>query len=62
MRIKLFHSNTSDLAEIEKTVNGFLEENAGKIVVKDIKYTAASPNAHNMKWVDWTVMIIYELH
>lgn len=60
MSIKLFHSNTPDLAEMEKMVNGFLEENAGKIEAKDIKYTATSPNPHNTKWVDWTVMIIYE--
>lgn len=59
MRIKLFHSNTPDYSEVEKKVNDFLEENAGMIEVKDIKYTAVSPNPNNTKWVNWTVMIVY---
>jgi hypothetical protein len=59
-QIKLFTEKTPELEKIEKQVNAFLKDNDGKILVKDIKYTAESPNPNNSLWKNWTVMIIYE--
>ena len=49
--------------DLQKKVNDFLADNAGKIIVKDIKYSVQSPNPHqilNLNITDWTVMVIYE--
>ena len=49
--------------DLQNKVNDFLAENAGKIVVKDIKYSVQSPNPNqilNLDIKEWTVMIIYE--
>ena len=51
---------TPYMEKFESKVNAFLKENEGKIVVKDIKYTAETPNPRNDIWKLWTVMIIYE--
>ena len=59
-RIKLFAEQTASLEKIEETVNKFLLDNVDSIIVKDIKYTAASPNPNNSAWKNWTVMVIYE--
>ena len=59
-QIKLFTEKTPELEKIEKQINAFLKDNDGKILVKDIKYTAESPNPNNSLWKNWTVMIIYE--
>ena len=32
-----------------------------KMKVKDIKYSATEPNADNPMWINWTVMVIYEV-
>ena len=61
-QIKLFTEKTPELEKIEKQVNAFLKDNDGKILVKDIKYTAESPNPNNSVWKNWTVMIIYEIN
>ena len=56
-------SNAPQTGDLQKKVNDFLEENDGKISVKDIKYTIQSPNPHqvlNLSVKHWTVMIIYE--
>lgn len=59
-KIKLFAEQTSDLEKLEEKVNKFLRDNHGSITVKDIKYTAESPNPNNSAWKNWTVMVIYE--
>ena len=59
-QIKLFTEKTPELEKIEKQINAFLKDNDGKILVKDIKYTAESPNPNNSVWKNWTVMVIYE--
>lgn len=59
-QIKLFSEKTPDMEKFEKRINEFLKENDGNIIVKDIKYTVASPNTSNSVWKNWTVMIIYE--
>ena len=59
-QIKLFSEKTPDMEKFEKRINEFLNENDGNIIVKDIKYTAESPNPNNSVWKNWTVMIIYE--
>ena len=61
-QIKLFTEKTPELEKIEKQINAFLKDNDGKILVKDIKYTAESPNPNNSVWKNWTVMIIYEIN
>ena len=61
-QIKIFTETTPELEKIEKQINAFLKENDGKILVKDIKYTAESPNPNNSVWKNWTVMIIYEIN
>ncbi|MBR6416934.1 MAG: hypothetical protein IKS22_12665 [Bacteroidales bacterium] len=48
------------MEKFEQKINKFLEENDGKIILKDIKYTAMYPNPNNSAWVSWTVMVIYE--
>lgn len=62
-QIKLF-INTKGVAnyheDLEKQVNVFLKENAGKIVVKDIKYSSNEINPKNPMWRNWTVMVIYD--
>ncbi len=62
-QIKLF-INTKEVAnyheDLEKQVNVFLKENAGKIVVKDIKYSSNEINPKNPMWRNWTVMVIYD--
>ena len=60
IQIKLFKDNTPEMEKFESNVNAFLNENKDKIVVKDIKYTAETPNPHNNAWNIWTAMIIYE--
>ena len=47
--------------KLEKQVNDFLEENDGKIIVKDNKYSVTEGNFHNPIWKNWTVMVIYGL-
>ena len=60
IQIKLFSEKTPETEDFEKRINEFLKENDGNIIVKDIKYTAESPNPNNSVWKNWTVMIIYE--
>ena len=60
VQIKLFTEKTADIEKLEETVNKFLRENIESIIVKDIKYTAESPNPNNSAWKNWTVMVIYE--
>ena len=59
-QIKIFAEKTPEMEKIENQVNDFLKENDGKIIVKDIKYTAESPNQGNAIWKIWTAMVIYE--
>ena len=59
-QIKLFTETTPEMEKIEKKINAFLKDNDGKILVKDIKFSAESPNPNNSAWKYWTVMIIYE--
>ena len=40
VQIKLFRDHTPDMEKVEKQINTFLREQEGRIVVKDIKYTA----------------------
>ncbi len=47
-QIKLFMDRTPDMESFEKKVNDFLKENEEKIVVRDIKYTAESPNPNTI--------------
>ena len=60
-QIKLFQEKTPDLAKFEAQVNTFLKDNEGKILVKDIKYNAISPNPNNSSWMIWTAMVRYEV-
>ena len=60
-QIKLFHEQTPDLSKFENMVNGFLKDNADKIIVKDIKYTSLPPNLNNPVWMIWTAMVRYEV-
>ena len=52
---------TPELEVFESKVNKFLKENEGRIIVKDIKYTAESPNPNNSVWKLWTAMIMFEV-
>ena len=61
VQIKLFNAHTSNVEDIEKKVNDFVAENKNSIEVKEIKYTAAYPNPHNDAWVNWTVMVVYDV-
>ena len=60
-QIKLFVEKTPEMEKFENQINAFLKENDGKITVKDVKYTAESPNPNNSKWKTWTAMVIYEI-
>ncbi len=60
VQIKLFKDRTSELDKFEKKVNNFLLENEDNIIVRDIKYTATSPNPNNSAWEIWTAMVVYE--
>ena len=60
-QIKLFMEKTPKLEVFESKVNAFLKENEGRRIVKDIKYTAESPNPNNAVWIVLTAMIIYEV-
>ena len=61
-QIKLFMDKTTPYMEkFEEKVNKFLQENADKIIVKEIKYTAESPNPNNSVWKNWTAMVVYEV-
>lgn len=63
-QIKIFINTRQDAnyqEELEKEVNGFLKENEGKIMVKDIKYTSNEINPHNPLWRNWSVMVIYDV-
>ena len=57
-QIKLFAEKTPEMEKFENKVNAFLKENDGKISIKDIKYTADSPNPNNSVWKNWTFMVI----
>ena len=59
-QIKFFIDKTPDMESFEKKVNDFLKENEGKIVVRDIKYSAESSNPNNSVWKNWTAMVIFE--
>ena len=62
IQIKLFMDKTPYMEKFESQVNKFLEENDGKIIVNDIKYTAETPNPGNSSvWKAWTAMVIYEV-
>ena len=61
VQIKLFRDHTPDMEKFEKQINTFLREQEGRIVVKDIKYTADYVNPNNSAWQNWTVMAIYEV-
>lgn len=60
IQIKLFAEKTPEMEKFEGKINAFLKENDGKISIKDIKYTADSPNPNNSVWKNWTAMVIYE--
>lgn len=60
-QIKLFKDTTPDMEKFELQINNFLQENEGRIIVKDIKLSAESPNPNNHAWKSWAVMVIYEL-
>ena len=60
IQIKLFAEKTPEMEKFESKINAFLKENDGKISIKDIKYTADSPNPNNSVWKNWTAMVIYE--
>jgi hypothetical protein len=49
------------MEKVEKQINTFLREQEGRIVVKDIKYTADYVNSNNSAWQNWTAMVIYEV-
>lgn len=60
-QIKLFNiESRPEVSTAEKEVNMFLAENEGKIVVKEIKYEAVTPNPNNTIWKNWTFMVVYE--
>ena len=59
-QIKLFMEKTPEMEKFESKVNAFLKENEDIIIVRDIKYTAESPNPNNSVWKAWTVMILYD--
>ena len=59
-QIKFFMYRTPDMEAFEKKVNDFLKDNEGKIQVRDIKYTAESPNPNDSVLKNWTAMVIYE--
>lgn len=60
-QIKLFMERTPNFEEFEKKVNDFLQENEGRIEVRDIKYTAEHPNPTKVNsWMIWTAVVIYE--
>ena len=46
-QIKLFMDKTPYMEQFEEKVNNFLQENEDKIIVKEIKYTAETPNPGN---------------
>ena len=58
--IKFFMYRTPDMEAFEMKVNDFLKDNEGKIQVRDIKYTAESPNPNDSVLKNWTAMVIYE--
>ena len=60
IQIKLFAEKTPEMEKFENKINAFLKENDGKIIMKDIKYSAESPNPNNSVWKNWTAMVIYE--
>jgi hypothetical protein len=60
-QVKLFSEKTFQPEQIEKKINGFLQENEGKIIVKDIKYTSENSGASSNSWRSWTFMVIYEV-
>ena len=71
-QIKIFSTTTFSewgkskptIEDFQEEVNAFLAENAGKIVVKDIKYTTQCENpqgrAFDLEVIGWALMIIYE--
>lgn len=61
VQIKLFRDKTPDIDKFEKQINTFLREQEGRIVVRDVKYTADYPNSGNAAWQNWTAMVIYEV-
>ena len=61
VQIKLFRDHTPEMEKFEKQINTFLREQEGRIVVKDIKYTADYVNPNNSAWQNWTAMVIYEV-
>ena len=60
IQIKLFAEKTPEMEKFENKINAFLKENDGKIIIKDIKYSAESPNPNNSVWKNWTAMVLYE--
>jgi hypothetical protein len=58
IQIKLFAEKTPEMEKFENKINAFLKENDGKIIIKDIKYSAESPNPNNSVWKNWTAMVI----
>ena len=59
-QIKLFAEKTPRFEEVEKMVNDFINANEGKILVRDINYTAEDTGGNN-SWKNWSVMVIYDV-
>lgn len=61
VQIKLFNEKSTLSPEgLERMVNEFLQENEGKIEVKEIRHDTMTPNPNNTLWKSWTIMIVYE--
>lgn len=61
VQIKLFNETSTPSPEgLERMVNEFLQENEGKIEVKEIRHDTMTPNPNNTLWKSWTIMIVYE--
>lgn len=59
-QIKMFMEKMSDMETFQLHINTFLKENEDKLIVKDIKYTADTPNPGKQVTKLWTAMVIYD--
>lgn len=61
-QVKMFIKESPSDNPIEKQVNDFLEENDGKITVKDVKYDVMWPcRVRNSEWLFWTALVLYDV-
>ncbi|MCQ2232787.1 MAG: hypothetical protein MJZ30_13160 [Paludibacteraceae bacterium] len=59
-QVKMFRDFSASEQSIEKQINKWLSDNAGKIDVIDIQYSSFVRSERGT-WLEWTAMVVYDV-